>query len=84
MEAGVVVSVSPYQQWSGSTGDPGHRRYRHVFCHHLSHCDVKVNTLVSSYPSYDNIITTKLITEVRDVATVKKHRQQRGFKGALH
>lgn len=27
MEASVVVSVSPQQQWSGSTGDPGYGRY---------------------------------------------------------
>lgn len=69
MEASVVVSVSPKQQWSGSTGDPGYGRYSNVFYQKLSQCGVQgkfqyIKDLDPLYTSYDNIVLTELITEI--------------------
>lgn len=49
MEACVAVSVPAKQQWRGSTGDPGGRRYTHLFSYLLFLCGVIIASFLFLY-----------------------------------
>lgn len=60
MEASVVVSVSPKQQWSRSLGDPGYGRYN-AFNTHLSHWALVVTWLHWSQTGKQTLTITKIL-----------------------
>lgn len=44
----MVVSVPAKQQWCGSTGDPGGRRYTNVYCYFLFMRGVKIPSVFTT------------------------------------